>query len=473
MGILIRGGYVVTMNPDRAVFDGGFVATGDDGSIAAVGHAGAEPAGPFDQVIEARGMIVVPGLINLHQHHWYNLFKGLAGGLLLEDWVSKLLLPCARGLTAQDLRAAAYLAALEMIRTGTTACLNHSVTTTMDDEVAATIEPMAELGFRQIFAKDFRCRTPANADHPHDAPAAAAFVGGLVERWHGAHDGLVRVALAIESNAHWIAAGMSTEELITTGYRLACERNLRITNHAAGGTLSFEQGYLKHMRAMGRTDVGHLIQLGVLDAHWLLIHVINLSDTDVELMRRSGCHAVYTPTSESMRGGGIGPWVALYRAGVNVALGTDGPMVDYSIDMVEQMKACLFVQNVKHLDPTVFSPERVIEMATINAAYALGMEDEIGSLEPRKRADLVLFDMRGPHLQVMHNPLANFICCARGADANTVVINGRVVLQDGQFPHFSAVDDVIHDATERGRRIADDAGVLGASTPRWPTAATA
>ncbi len=471
MSTLIRNGYVVTMNPARDVFDGGFVAIDDDGAIAAAGRAGEAPDGDFDEIIDATGMIVVPGLINLHQHHWYNLFKGLAGGMLLEEWVAGLLLPCAARMGTADLRISAYLSALEMVRTGTTTCLNHSVTSTMADEAAATIEPMAEIGFRQVFAKDFRCRTPANPEHPHDSAAAAAYIGELVDQWDGAHGGLVRLALAIESNAHWIAAGMSSEELITTGHRLAREKDLRITNHVAGGTMSHDMGYLKYVRETGRTDVEHLMQLGVLDSRWLLIHVINLTDGDVELMRRAGCHAVYTPTSESMRGGGIGPWVGLARAGINVALGTDGPMVDYSVDMVEQMKASLYLQNVKHLDPTVFSPERALEMATINAARALGMEDEIGSLEPGKRADLVLFDMRGPHLQVMHNPIANFICCARGGDAHTVLIDGRVVLRDGEFPGFSGVDEVIAEATGRARAIARDAGVLDAAAPRWPTPA--
>ena len=471
MTALIRNGYVVTMNPARDVFEGGVVTVADDGSIAAVGGAHEMAEGPFDEVIDATGMIVVPGLINLHQHHWYNLFKGLAGGMLLEEWVTGLLLPCAGRLGAGDLRASAYLAALEMVRTGTTTCLNHSVTTTMEEEASATIEPMAEIGFRQVFAKDFRCRTPANQDHPHDSAAASAYIGELVDKWDGAEGGLVRLALAIESNAHWIAAGMSSEELVLAGYGLAREKNLRITNHVAGGTMSHEMGYLKYVRETGRTDVEHLMQLGVLDSRWLLIHVINLTDADVALMRRAGCHAVYTPTSESIRDGGIGPWVGLAGAGINVALGTDGPMVDYSVDMVEQMKASLYLQNVKHLDPTVFSPERALEMATINAARALGMENEIGSLEPGKRADLVLFDMRGPHLQVMHNPIANFVCCARGGDAHTVLIDGRVVLRDGEFPEFSDVDEVVAEATGRARAIAQDAGVLGAAAPRWPARA--
>ena len=116
----------------------------NDGSIAAVGPVCEIPAGPFETLLAAAGMLVMPGLINLHQHHWYNLFKGLGGGMLREEWVGRLLLPCASRLGVGDLRASAYLGALEMIRTGTTTCLNHSVTTPMADEVEATIAPMAE-----------------------------------------------------------------------------------------------------------------------------------------------------------------------------------------------------------------------------------------------------------------------------------------------------------------------------------------
>ena len=155
MGILLHDGCLVTMNLRREVISSGFVAIDDDGSIASVGPTGTEPDGDFDRIVDATGTIVTPGFINLHQHHWYNLFKGLAGGMLLEDWVSGLLLPCAGRLGTEDLRISAYLAALEMIGTGTTTCLNHSVTTTMEEETAATDEPMAELGFRQVFAKDF------------------------------------------------------------------------------------------------------------------------------------------------------------------------------------------------------------------------------------------------------------------------------------------------------------------------------
>jgi len=225
MSFLIKNGYVVTMNPKREVFDGGFVAV-SNGKIEAVGPASAMPDKAYADTLDASGMIVLPGLINMHQHHWYNLFKGLCDGMILEPWVFNFVLPVVKLLTAEDLRASAYLSALEMIRTGTTCCLNHSITTTMEKETAATIEPMAEVGFRQVFAKDFRCKTPGNPDHPHSVQEAEQYIGELVDKWHGARDGLIRMALVIESNAHWVAAGMSSTELIQTGYKMAKTKNL-------------------------------------------------------------------------------------------------------------------------------------------------------------------------------------------------------------------------------------------------------
>jgi 5-methylthioadenosine/S-adenosylhomocysteine deaminase len=296
------------------------------------------------------------------------------------------------------------------------------------------------------------------------------------------------MALAIESTAHWIAAGMSTEELIEAGHRLATERSLKITNHTSGGTLALETGYLRAVRETGRTDVLHLMQLGVravretgrtdvlhlmqlgvLDSHWLLIHGINLTDTDIKLMANAGCHAVYTPTSEAIRGGGIGPWLKLIRAGVNTALGTDGPMVDSTVDMVEQMKAACLIQNTGSLEPGALSIEQALQMATINAARALGMEDEIGSLEVGKRADIVLFDLSAPYIQPAHKPISNFVTCGRGADAHTVIINGRPVLHERRFTLGPDPKDVIADATARSRFLAGRAGVLDRARMQWPT----
>jgi 5-methylthioadenosine/S-adenosylhomocysteine deaminase len=469
MRILIRNGVVVTVDAERRVYPNGFV-TVEGARITAVGPSErCPPPDGYDEVIDAPRSLVVPGLINMHQHHWYTLFKGIADGLLLEDWVTGVLLPLSLKLGEPAMRVSNWVAGMEMLATGTTCSLNHSVTTTTPELVAASIEPQAELGIRQVYAKDMRCKTPGNPHHPLSLDQALDEFEQEVERWDGRHDGLVRFGMALETNAHWVAAGMSTEELICRGYELARRRGLRITTHISGGTFSLEKGFLKYLRETGRTDVRYLMQLGILDPHWVLIHGIHATEVDIEHMARVGCSFVYTPSSESIRGGGISPYANAHRAGVNVALGTDGPMVDYSVDMVEQMKVCSLMQHVRHLDPTRMPVEVSLEMATINAAKALGLEKEIGSLEAGKRADIAIFDLDRPYVGVLHRPLTSFVTAGKGSDVRAVLVNGQMVYREGTFAHLANPRRMIAEAEQIGRAIIDNAGLSHRLEPAWRT----
>lgn len=466
---LITKGHVVTVDTARNVYPGGYVAI-DGNRITGVGPATTMPsAAQFDEVIDARGAIVLPGLVNMHQHHWYTLFKGLAGGYLLEDWVAELLLPLSLKMSEPAMRISSWVAGLEMLATGTTCSLNHSVTTTDPAMVAASIEPQAELGLRQVFAKELRCRSAGNPRHPLDLDDSLAAFEDAHRLWQGRHDGRTHIGMVIETNAHWVAAGMSTEELIVRGYQLATKLRLRISNHIAGGTFSLEKGFLKYLRETGRTDVRYLMQLGILDPSWVLIHGIHVTDLDIEHMARMGCSFVYTPSSEAIRGGGISPFSTAHKAGINIALGTDGPMVDYSVDMVEQMKVCSLMQHVRHLDPTRMPPERTLEMATINAAKALGLDHEIGSLEAGKRADIAIFDLTKPHIGVLHKPLTSLICAGKGSDAKLVLVDGRIVYRDGIFTHAAEPARIISEAERIAREVLQSAGLSHRLQQTWPT----
>jgi 5-methylthioadenosine/S-adenosylhomocysteine deaminase len=260
---------------------------------------------------------------------------------------------------------------------------------------------------------------------------------------------------------------MSTEELIGRGYELAKRLGLKITTHISGGTLSLEKGFLKYLRETGRTDVRYLMQLGILDPQWILIHGIHATELDIEQMARVGCSFVYTPSSEAIRGGGISPFANAHRAGVNVALGTDGPMVDYSVDMVEQMKICTLMQHVRHLDPTRMPVERSLEMATINAATALGLASEIGSLEPGKRADIAIFDLQKPYVGVLHRPLSSFVTAGKGSDVRVALVDGQIVYRDGVFKHCAEPRRLVAEAAKIGSAIVGKAGLSHRLTPAW------
>ena len=382
--ILITNGYVVTVDAVRNVYPGGFVAV-DGAKISAVGLSRQMPnADGFDEVIDAAGSIVVPGLINMHQHHWYTLFKGLADGLLLEDWVTDLLLPLSHKLDANAMRVSSYLAGMEMLSTGTTCSLNHSVTTTTPDLVAASIEPQAELGIRQVYGKELRCKTRGNPHHPMSLDEALAAFEEEVRRWNGKHDGLVRFGIAIESNAHWVAAGMSTEALICRGHELAKRLGLKITAHISGGTFSLEKGFLKYLRETGRTDVRYLMQLGILDPQWVLTHGIHTTELDIEQMSYVGCSLVYTPTSESIRGGGISPFANAHRAGVNVALGTDSLVCLDTPDRISVLDEMRLLYRRDGTDPMT-----LLRMGTTAGAAGLGFDESLVTLRPGRTAGLI------------------------------------------------------------------------------------
>jgi 5-methylthioadenosine/S-adenosylhomocysteine deaminase len=465
--ILIKNGYVATVDKQRRVLDGGAVAI-DGRRISGVHSAHDTPAEDgFTEVIDATGCLVIPGLINLHQHHWYSMFKGLADGLLLEDWISDLVFPLAQHLSNDAMRLSSYECGLEMLSTGTTTSFNHSVTVTDSDTLSAILEPQAKIGIRQFFGKELRCRNPRFPKHPLSLEESLASVEAEIKRWDGKYDGLIRMGMVIEANAHWTSSGMSTEELILQGTQLARKLNVRISSHIAGGTFSVEKGFLKHLRDTGRTDVRYLMQLGVLDKHWLLIHCIHCTELDLEQMAHVGAGMVYTPTSEAIRGGGIAPAANAMRSGICVALGTDGAMVDYTNDMLEQVKASVLFQHQRHLDPTRMSFERALEMATINGARLLGVADELGSLEVGKLADIAIFDMRRPHVGSLQRPISTFIGAGKGSDAAYVIVNGDVVYRLREFSRFQDRAAVLQEMEELASHIIERAGLSSRKKLSW------
>jgi len=221
---------------------------------------------------------------------------------------------------------------------------------------------------------------------------------------------------------------------------LAARRGLRISNHAATGAREHYEG----------RDVEHLHRLGVLDEHWLLVHAIWLSDRDVELVDDTGAWVIDTPTSQAARGGGVTRARDLRR----FALGTDGPMVDASVDMLEQAKALLAEQNQAALAPTRIDARAALAAATIDAARAIGLGAEIGSLEPGKRADIAVFDLSAPHVGIAHDPVVSLVTAARGPDVKHVLVDGRP--SNGLVLDYGELRD---EAAARARELASLAGL--------------
>ncbi len=411
---IIENGYVVTLDPARSVFEHGYVAIGEDGRITSVGDMSACPARGTASILDASGMLVLPGLINAHTHTWHILAGG-AGQIFPANEI-ELLSSVEQSRSPEKSAAASRRYAAHMIRTGTTCILNHSLSETSISEARAAIEPLRAAGVRQVFAKDFKSQ------------AACDDVIALSEAYAG-EDSLVLIALALDTSPHLLRRGLSNERLVEAGSQLAKKLGLRVSTRSAGD--EGQSGYLRDVAFAGRSHVMHLMELGVLDDRWLMAMPGFMDETDIDLMSEARCHVVYTPVHDAFRG--VSPRMLPTMSRVlNCALGTGGALFDVAEDMVEQIKACSIIQNSSRLDPTVMPFEMSLEMATINAARALGLADRVGSLEVGKCADIAVFAMDRVYGQVSHKPVSTFISTGRGVDAQAVLVNGELLLRDGK-----------------------------------------
>lgn len=467
---LLTHGYLVTVDPERRVISDGFILVEDD-RIAALGTMDELGDRTADDTLDLHGMLTLPGFINGHNHHWASLFKNTGEGLLLEPWLDQVTLPLMFQLTPADLRVAAYLGAMEQLKTGTTTSVNHVVNVNDEESMAAIIEPVVEIGIRQLVCKEIRDtpdppfteRYPAYR-HVRSRDEELGLAERLVDRWEGA-GGVVHMGLAIETGANWMLHNATSDEVIREGLALAQRRNLKITNHCSAGTswLSIKE----FEEQTGGGDVDYLVRLGALTDNWLLIHCLWLKDREIEQIARAGASVITNPVSNAYSCDGIAPLKQLFAAGVNVGLGSDGAYVNCSMDMVEQMKFAALIQNVTHLDPTFMSAERVIEMATINGARAIGLEHEIGSLEVGKRGDIVAFDLFKPHAMVGNKPISQLVFSGHGTDVDTVLVNGKVKLRGGRWIQFDREREVLEEAQARASEVVQRAGIADRVFVAW------
>jgi 5-methylthioadenosine/S-adenosylhomocysteine deaminase len=468
--LLLKHGYVVTVDEERRVFPDGYVAVEGD-RIAAVGPMEELAERTADEEIDVGGKLTMPGLLNGHNHHWASLFKNTGEGLLLEPWLDQITLPLMFNLTNEDLRIAAYLGAIEQIRTGTTCCLNHVVNVNDPDSLQAMIEPVLDVGIRQLVTKELR-ETPDPPfstrydahPHPRSRDEELAVAEELVDRWQGA-GGLIHMGLAIETGANWMLHNATSDEIIREGVALAARKDLKITNHCSAGTpwLSIKE----FEQETGGGDVDYLVRLGALTDNWVLIHCLHLKDREIDHIARARASVVTNPASNAYSCDGIAPVKQMFEAGVNVGLGSDGAYVNCSVDMVEQMKFGALIQNVTHFDPTLMSAERMIEMATINTARAMGIDDLVGSLAVGKKADIAVFDLEKVHVVVGNRPVAALVFSAHGTDVDTVVINGELRLREGRLVGFEQEREVLDEATQRAREVIERAGLTERVFVHW------
>jgi cytosine/adenosine deaminase-related metal-dependent hydrolase len=477
LSLLVRNARVVTMDPDRRVLAPGYVAVRDD-RIVEVGQQDQCRHDDAERVIDASGMAVLPGFVNAHTHAIHILMRGgLSDDRGLYDWLFNVVLPGLRAYRREDVEVAARLYCLEALRSGVTTFVdNVEAPTERWDMVADTaIGVYRDAGLRVMFARMFYDQTPADllpvidaieAREPgvlHDpgglepAAEALAAIERLMRRHHGSGEGRIQV---------WPSPGVArfcTREGLLGARDLARRFGTMLTLHLAESPFDrYQEGF---------PSVEYLGSIGFLGPDVLAGHCVQIDTNDIRVLKAFDVKVANNAVSNQFLGSGIAPVVELQAAGVTVGLGTDDGNCNSSVNMVADMKVAALAQKGRYQRAAAITAEKVLEMATIDGARAVGLEREVGSLEPGKKADLVLVDLTGANMVPCHSVASTLVYQASGTEVDTVVVDGRLLLEGRRQTGLDAAAEreLLGAAQGASERIATDARLRDFPDRGWPS----
>ena len=440
--LLLRHATVLTMNDALDVVEGAVAI--DDGCIVAVGPD-AEAARPrFDRVVDAGGGLVIPGFVQTHVHLCQTLFRGYADDLTLLDWLRRRVWPMEAAHTEASLRAATRLAAAELLLGGTTSVL--TMETVHDTD--AVLDALAGTGLRATVGK---CMMDAPAEGVPDRlrePAATALEGSLAlrKRWDGAAGGRLRVALAPR-----FAVSCTRELLEATGAAAAATGAL-VHTHASESAQ--EVDLVRRQTGLG--NMAYLAEVGLASPRLCAAHCIWVDDAEQALMAERDVRVLHCPSSNLKLGSGLAPVTELRARGVTVSLGADGAACNNRLDMFDEMRLAALLQAARR-GPGALPARDVLWMATRSGALTLGLEDAIGSIEPGKRADLVVVDRTRPHVVGAPDPYSALVYAARASDVRAVAVDGVLRVDEGRLVDVDP-EEVGAAARREARALAARAG---------------
>ena len=426
--ILIYGCTILPMNGKRLIEDGALAIK--NGKIIFVGKRASANKIQAETKIDAKKKIAMPGLINCHTHVPMTLFRGIAEDQPLKTWLKKTIWPLEAKLKSDDIHVGALLGCLEMIKNGTTCFADMYF---HEDMAAKAVE---KSGLRGVLAEGIieagnkiLGKKMLNQSI-NFAEKFRAYASGRVTTFLGPH-----------------AAYSCSPELLTKIKNKSLELNVGVHIHLAESKEMFREFEKRY----GSGEVEFLDKIGFFSDLVLAAHCINLSGEDMQILSKRGVNVAYVPVANMKLGVGAAKIKDLTDLSVNVGLGTDGPASNNTLDMFETLKIATLLQKLVYLNPRILPVYEVLRMATVNGAKALGLGKSIGSLEVGKKADVILVDLSKPHLKPLHNIYANIVYSAHGTDVDTVIIDGKIVMENR---HVKTLDEQA--VMERAEKTAFD-----------------
>ena len=409
--LLIHAGWVLPVDPQDRVLADHALAIGDGRILALLPSAEARATVEAERVLDLPGHVVIPGLINAHTHSPMSLMRGLADDLPLMVWLNEHIWPAERRWVDPDFVAAGTrLAAIEMLRSGTT-CFNDMY---FYPEVTAQVA--ADAGMRALVGMivvDFPTRFAEDADD--------YLAKGLQLHERFRNHALIRTAFAPHSPYAVSDAPLARVQTLADELEVQVHIHLHETHDEI----------VQSLRDHGERPLARLDRLGLVGPGLIAVHMTQLEDAEIARLAESGAHVVHCPQSNLKLASGFCPVARLLAAGVNVALGTDGAASNNDLDLFSELRVAALLGKGVAGSASAVPARAVLRMATIDAARALGLDQEIGSLEPGKAADLVALDLRDPDTQPLYHPLSQLVYAASRSQVRHVWVAGRQLVRDG------------------------------------------
>jgi 5-methylthioadenosine/S-adenosylhomocysteine deaminase len=425
MSILLKGGYVLTQNEQRETIAGDVLVEGD--RIAGIGEVSSEA----DRVIDCSGSVVMPGLINNHNHVANTIMRGYADDVHLEQMLEKAFAVDDK-LTTRDVQVASLAGCVEMIRTGTTSFVDMFY---WENEVARAVRQTGIRGFLGWVVLDSEISTQKGDPLKN----CASFISDVKG------EELVRPLVA----PHGVYT--CSEETFLGAKDLAEREDVRVHFHLS----ETRREVYDHVEKYGLRPPGWLEKIGFLSERGIAAHCVWLTINEIRLLAERDVRAVHCPVSNmKLASGGFAPLSEMFQNGLNVSLGTDSPLSNNSLDMFEEMKFCSLMHKASRWDATVIPAQKALDMATIDGARALGVDDVVGSVEVGKKADLVVVDMkRAKSAPAFKSRIpSHLVYSCNGNDVSHTIVNGRMVMEDSR-PTNVDEDEVIGSLQEHAREI--------------------
>ena len=401
--IWIRNTQILTMT-GKPVFAGDILIEND--KIAVLGQVSEEQAAGAE-IIDGRNTIAMPGLVNTHTHAAMTLLRSYADDMELMPWLNDKIWPAEAKFVNEYIYWGSALAAVEMIQSGTTTFAD------MYDSMHEVARVTEESGLRANLSRG--CVVFSDPELKNIQKNVR-----LHENFNNAADGRIKVWFA--PHAPYTCPPAYVEKIVEAAK--SCNAGIHV--HLAE-TLD-EQRQIAE--GYGKTPTEYLNDLGVFELPTLAAHSVYLNDNDIAILKEHNVGIAHNPSSNLKLASGIANIPKYLRAGLNVGIGTDGCSSNNTLNMFKEMTICSFVQKVNAMDPTVLPADSILQLATIGGAKVLRWDDEIGTLEAGKKADLILVDFNKPHFAPWNNSVSDLVYSAQGSDVKTTIVNGNVLMKN-------------------------------------------